>query len=117
VGGTIVSGDGGVGSLPTVGGAVNVGGTELSLVYAQRVRADQPYNMFHGNIEARPLTATTSKLLYTIISDTSMLADDAAREMAKAQRVAMFTRALQNMKTLAEGGTLPPPPARGGRGN
>jgi hypothetical protein len=23
-------------------------------------------------------------------------------------------RALQNMKTLAEGGTLPPPPARGG---
>jgi hypothetical protein len=26
----------------------------------------------------------------------------------------MFTRALGNMKILAEGGTLPPPPARGG---
>jgi len=24
-------------------------------------------------------------------------------------------RGMQNMKTLAEGGTLPPPPARGGR--
>ena len=29
-------------------------------------------------------------------------------------RTATFTRALQNMKTLAEGGTLPPPPPRGG---
>ncbi len=28
----------------------------------------------------------------------------------------MFTRAIENMKTLAEGGTLPPAPARGGGG-
>src|SRR5438093_473919 len=40
-------------------------------------------------------------------------ADDAAREADKARRIATFTRALQNMKTLAEGGTLPPAPARG----
>jgi hypothetical protein len=45
--------------------------------------------------------------------DNSMLADDAAREKDKAGRTAVFTRFLQNMKTLAEGGTLPPPPARG----
>jgi len=37
-----------------------------------------------------------------------MLADDAAREKEKAQRTARFTQALQNMKILAEGGTLPP---------
>jgi hypothetical protein len=43
-----------------------------------------------------------------------MLADDAARERDKAQRTATFTRALQNMKTIAEGGTLPPAPPRGG---
>jgi hypothetical protein len=43
-----------------------------------------------------------------------MLADDAAREKDKAQRTMLFTRALENMKILAEGGTLPPPPARGG---
>ena len=110
---TIVSGNGEVGSLRTVGGAVNVGQTELSLTYAQRERTDQPYNLWHGTIEARPVTATTSKLVYTLLYDNSILADDAAREKEKAQRTAMFTRALQNMKTLAEGGTLPPPPARG----
>ena len=87
--------------------------TELSYIYAQRVRTDRPYNMYHGIVEARPLTATTSKLHYTLVYDNSMLADDAAREKDQAQRTAMFTRALQNMKTLAEGGTLPPPPARG----
>jgi hypothetical protein len=43
-----------------------------------------------------------------------MLADDAAREKDKTQKAAQFTRALENMKILAEGGTLPPAPARGG---
>jgi hypothetical protein len=42
-----------------------------------------------------------------------MLPDDAAREKDRASRVVTFNRALANMKTLAEGGTLPPPPARG----
>ena len=60
------------------------------------------------------MTATSSKLIYTLVFDNSMLADDAAREKDRAQRTATFTRALQNMKTLAEGGTLPPPPPRGG---
>ena len=41
------------------------------------------------------------------------LPDDAAREKDKVGRTAVFNRFLQNMKTLAEGGTLPPPPARG----
>jgi hypothetical protein len=52
--------------------------------------------------------------VYTLIYDNSMLPDDASREKDKAARTATFTRALANMKTLAEGGTLPPPPARGG---
>jgi hypothetical protein len=39
------------------------------------------------------------------------MADDAAREADKMRRTTQFTRALENMKTLAEGGTLPP---RGG---
>lgn len=37
-----------------------------------------------------------------------MLADDAAREADRTRRLGAFTRALENMKTLAEGGTLPP---------
>ena len=68
----------------------------------------------HGTLEARPLTATTSKLVYTLLFDNSLLADAPARDRDIAQKTALFNRALQNMKTLAEGGTLPPPPARGG---
>jgi hypothetical protein len=64
-------------------------------------------------LEARPVSPTTSKLVYTLVFDNSMLADDAARDKDKAQKTALFTQALQNMKTLAEGGTLPPAPPRG----
>jgi hypothetical protein len=74
------------------------------------VRNDRPYNLYHGTLEARPLTAT---IVYTIFFDNSMLPDAAAREADKARRTTTFTRALQNMKTLAEGGKLPPPPPRG----
>ena len=79
------------------------------------MRDGRAYNLYHGTLEARPVTATTSKLVYTLFFDNSMLADDAARERDRAQKVAVFTTALQNMKTLAEGGTLPPAPPRGGR--
>jgi hypothetical protein len=69
--------------------------------------------MYHGTLEARPVTATSSKLVYTLVFDNSMLADDAAREADIASRRARFTDGLKNMKILAEGGTLPPAPARG----
>ena len=111
---TITSGkDGEFGAVRSVGNEVLVGKTELSYTYTQTVRNDRPYNLYHGTLEVRPVTATTSKLVYTIFFDNSMLADDAAREADRGRRVATFTRALQNMKTLAEGGTLPPAPARG----
>jgi len=111
---TITSGkDGEFGAVRSVANEVLVGKTELSYTYTQTVRNDRPYNLYHGTLEARPATATTSKIVYTIFFDNSMLADDAAREADKARRIATFTRALQNMKTLAEGGTLPPAPARG----
>jgi DNA topoisomerase IB len=43
-----------------------------------------------------------------------MLPDDAARAADKETRRARFTQALQNMKTLVEGGKLSPapPPAK-----
>jgi hypothetical protein len=111
---TITSGkDGEFGAVRSVAGEVLVGKTELSYIYTQTVRNDRPYNLYHGTLEARPLTATTSKIVYTLFFDNSMLADDAARATDKERKTATFTRALQNMKTLAEGGTLPPPPARG----
>jgi len=105
----ILSGtEGEVGAVRSVANEVLVAKTELSYTYTQPVRAGRPYNMYHGTVEARPVTATTSKLLYTLMWDNSMLADDAAREKDKASRTATFTRALQNMKTLAEGGALTP---------
>src|SRR5262245_60758973 len=112
---TITQGkDGEFGSVRSVANEILVGKTELSYTYTQPVREGRPYNLYHGTLEARPVTATTSKLVYTLVYDNSMLADDGAKEKDKAQRTATFTRALQNMKTLAEGGTLPPPPPRAG---
>jgi hypothetical protein len=111
---TITSGkDGEVGAIRSVAAEVLVGKTELSYTYTQPVREGRPYNLYHGTLEARPVTATTSKLVYTLFFDNSMLADNAAREADRARRTAQFTQALENMKILAEGGTLPPAPARG----
>ena len=106
---TITSGtDDEFGTVRSVGNEVLVGKTELSYTYTQAPREGRPYNLYHGTLEARPVTATTSKLVYTLIFDNSMLADDAAREADRARRLGAFTRALENMKILAEGGTLPP---------
>jgi hypothetical protein len=109
------------GAVRSVANEVLVGRTEMSYTYTQPVREGTPYNLYHGTLEVRPMTATTSKILYTLVFDNSMLADDAARAQDIERRRTMFTRALENMKTLAEGGTLPPAPARGGgrggRGN
>src|SRR5712691_3798776 len=111
---TITSGkDGEFGAVRSVASEVLVGKTELSYTYTQPVRDGRPYNLYHGTLEARPVTPTTSKLVYTLFFDNSMLADDAAREADRARRVTQFTTALANMKILAEGGTLPPAPARG----
>ena len=104
--------DGEIGTVRSIGNEVLVGKTELSYTYTQPVRVGQMYNLYHGTLEARPMTATTSKLIYTLVFDNSMLPDDAAREKDKEQRTARFTEALQNMKTLAEGGRLPPAPTK-----
>ena len=112
---TITSGkDGEFGAVRSVAGEVLVGRTELSYTYTQPVRDGRPYNLYHGTLEARPVTPTTSKIVYTLFFDNSMLADDAAREADRTRRIAQFTTAIENMKILAEGGTLPPAPPRGG---
>ena len=112
---TITSGkDGEFGAVRSVAGEVLVGKTELSYTYTQTVKDGRPYNLYHGTLEARPVTPTTSKIVYTLFFDNSMLANDAARDADKARKTTVFTTALQNMKILAEGGTLPPAPGRGG---
>jgi len=111
---TIVSGkDGEFGAVRSVANEILVGRTELSYTYTQPVREGVRYNMYHGTLEARPVTATTSKIVYTLFFDNSNLPDEAAKQADKDRRRTQFMRGMNNMKILAEGGTLPPPPARG----
>src|SRR3984893_2539897 len=113
---TITSGkDGEFGGVRSGANEILVAKTELSYVYTQPVREGRPFNMYHGTLEARPVTATTSKIVYTLFFDNSNLPDQAAKDADVARRRTQFMRALENMKILAEGGTLPPPPPRGGR--
>jgi hypothetical protein len=98
--------DGEIGAVRTVGAEVLVGRTELSYTYAQTPKEGTPYNLYHGTLEVRPVTPTTSKIVYTLLFDNSMLPDDAARAADKERRRTRFMQALQNMKTLAEGGKL-----------
>ncbi len=108
IGCTMLSGvEGEFGSVRSVANEVLVGKTELSYTYTQTPREGRPYNLYHGTLEARPVTATTSKLVYTLMYDNSMMADDAARAADRTRREATFMMALGNMKILAEGGTLP----------
>ena len=99
--------EGEIGSVRSVANEVLVGKSEFSYTYTQTVRAGRPYNLYHGTLEVRPVTDKTSKIIYTIMYDNSMLPDDAAREKDKASRTGVFQRAIANMKTLAEGGQLP----------
>ena len=65
---TIISGkDGEFGAVRSVGNEILVGKTELSYTYTQPVREGQPYILYHGTLEARPVTATTSKIIYTLM--------------------------------------------------
>lgn len=57
---TIIAGkDGEFGAVRSIGNEILVGKTELSYTYTQPVREGQPYILYHGTLEARPLTATT----------------------------------------------------------
>lgn len=108
--------EGKVGVVRSIGNEVMVAMTPMSYTYAQPVREGVPYDMYHGTLEARPVTATTSKLVYTLMWENSRLPDDAARAEDRERRRTTFTRALENMKILAEGGTLPPRAAGKGKG-
>ena len=102
----IKSGDGGIGTVRVLGGGrvteILVSKTDLSYGYTQPVREGQFYNLYHGFVEAKPVSAQTSKLLYTLMYDISDKADQAARQADMAQRRARFEGALKNMKMLAE---------------
>jgi hypothetical protein len=102
----ISSGDGGMGTVRALaGGRINeilIAKTDLSYGYTQPVTEGQFYSLYHGFMEARPVTATTSKLLYTLVLDESDKADQAAKDADIARRRTSFETALKNMKEIAE---------------
>jgi hypothetical protein len=102
----ITSGDGEMGTVRALRGGqvieILVAKTDLSYGYTQPVREGQFYNLYHGFVEAKPVTAQSSKILYTLVYDVSDKADQAAKDADVAQRRTRFEAALANMKSLAE---------------
>ena len=102
----ITSGDGGIGSVRALLDGriieVMVAQTELSYGYTQPNVPGEFYNLYHGFMEARPVDANNSRLLYTLMLDVSNMPDQAAKDADVARRRATFERALGTMKELAE---------------
>lgn len=102
----ITSGDGGMGTVRSLldGRIIEilVAQTGLSYGYTQPAVEGQFYNLYHGFMEARPVTANTSKMLYTLVYDTSNLEGEAAKQADIARRRGIFEGALATMKQIAE---------------
>jgi Polyketide cyclase / dehydrase and lipid transport len=95
------TGDGGVGTNRLLAGRINevmVSKTDLSYTYTQPL---SPID-YHGSVEVKPTSATTSKLIYTLFWDQAPLPDQAAKDKDKAGRAGMFMGALKAMKALSE---------------
>jgi hypothetical protein len=102
----ITTGDGDIGSVRSIARGhvteVMVAKTDLSYGYVQPPAAGKGYDLYHGFLEARPISATTSRLLYTLLYDVSLLPDRAAQDADIARRRALFQGALKTMKEIAE---------------
>lgn len=102
----IASGDGGIGTVRLLANGriteVLVGLSELSYGYTQPSVEGQFYNLYHGYLEARPVNANNSKLLYTLLLDVSNQTDQASKDADVARRRSMFEAALIAMKGIAE---------------
>jgi hypothetical protein len=102
----ITSGNGDFGTVRVLrNGAVTeilVARTDLSYGYTQPVVEGKFYNLYHGYLEAKAVSATSSKLIYTLVLDQSDKPDQAAKDADVAQRRARFEGALQKMKSIAE---------------
>lgn len=102
----ITAGDGDIGTVRSLsGGAVleiMVAATPLSYGYTQPAVEGKFHNLYHGFLEARPISTTTSKLLYTLYLDVSDKPDAASKEADISSRRARFEGALKTMKKISE---------------
>ena len=102
----ITSGDGEMGTVRVLAGGrvteILVAKTDLSYGYTQPAREGQFYNLYHGFMEAKPVTDRTSKMIYTLVYDVSDKPDAAAKDADVAGGRERFEGALRNMKAIAE---------------
>jgi hypothetical protein len=103
----ITSGDGGIGTVRSLAGGrvleILIAKTDLSYGYTQPVKEGQFYSLYHGFMEAKPVSAKSSKMIYTLVLDVSDKPDQAAKDADLARRRASFEPALKKMKAIAEG--------------
>jgi len=100
----ITQGDGGIGTVRVLRGTIiepMVAQTELSYGYTQPVVEGQYYTLYHGFMEARPVTATTSKVIYTMMWDISESSEEQVAADIERRRD-LFSDALQAIKKIAE---------------
>lgn len=103
----ITSGKGEVGTVRTIAGRVvevMTAKSEFGYGYAQPAVEGKWYDTYHGFLEVRPVNATSSKIVYTLMLDVANKADQAAKDADVAGRRKQFEAALANMKKIAEGG-------------
>ena len=102
----ITSGDGGMGTVRVLAGGrvieILVAKTDLSYGYTQPVNEGQFYILYHGFMEAKPVSDDRSMLLYTLVYDVSNLDDQAAKDADMTRRRNQFEGALASMKEIAE---------------
>jgi hypothetical protein len=102
----ITSGNGEMGTVRALAGGrvteILVAKTDLSYGYTQPAVEGKFYNLYHGFMEAKPVTDKTSKIVYTLMLDESDKPDQAAKDADVAGRRTRFEAALKTMKEMAE---------------
>jgi hypothetical protein len=103
----ISSGKGEVGTVRKLAGGrvteIMTAKSEFGYGYTQPAVEGKWYDTYHGFLEVRPINATSSKILYTLMLDVANGKDQAAKDANVAGRKRTFEGALANMKKLAEG--------------
>lgn len=102
----VVSGNGEMGTVRALAGGrvleIMTAKSDLSYGYSQPVVEGRFYNQYHGYMEAKPVSANSSKMIYTVMLDLSDKADEAAKTADLARRKTQFEGALKEMKRIAE---------------
>jgi len=101
----VTSGKDEVGAVRKIAGRVievMTAKSEFGYGYTQPAVEGKWYNLYHGFLEARPVDAKSSKLIYTLMVDVADGKDQAAKDANVAGRRKQFEAALANMKALAE---------------